>query len=44
MVPLVEQRLGMRVPNDSQIIILPPVRRPAPDDSAKAAPPRRDPR
>jgi hypothetical protein len=44
MVPLVEQRLGMRVPNDSQIIILPPIRRPAPDDSAKAAPTRRDPR
>lgn len=42
MVPLVEARLGMRPPNDSQIIFLPPVHHPAPVSDTSAASPRRD--
>lgn len=44
MVPLVEARLGMRAPTDSQVIFLPPVRHPAPTPDSTAVPPRRDPR
>lgn len=45
MMPLVEARLGMRAPNDSEVIFLPPVHHPAPrSDSSAAAQLRRDPR
>jgi hypothetical protein len=36
--PIVEQKLGMRVPNDSQIVDLPPVRHPQPSSPASSKP------